>query len=425
MRLSLAAASLAVSVALLAGCSSSSQGTSSLPGSGSGSSQPMSHQGKGNPFNPAGIKGKIDPMKLVKLQVAGKLPAPAVHKVMQNILKTLETKSRPNLKFHRNVSVGAWALNNDYSYMLGLKKNLKKTVTAVNTESNGCYYPVTVKADSASNAWVGCEYNSDFAGAQAQEYNSSGTVTNTYSWSASCPPSTYCYEAFGIGFDQGESTTTVVDGNTESFVYYCEETYPYSCFEDEGAGFFTWPRGNPSATPTEINLYGVTDSGNNVIYEVGYLDVDPSGNVYFTYDGCENAYPYDCGFGLDQVSDTGGTPTALIYPGGIEFWGGVYVSNSGAALNVIDQELRTSTQYVLPYTGATNFTLGPTATNIFGSGDPIQGTFNSAGAAFAAGDAYGWIDKVTVSGDTSKAIANINCSDGCFGTTFKPSDRTW
>ena len=94
-------------------------------------------------------------------------------------------------------------------------------------------------------------------------------------------------------------------------------------------------------------------------------------------------------------------------------------------LNVIDQDARENAQYSLPFSPseAPFNILGPTPTNLFGFGDPIQGTFNSGSTKFAVGDAYGWIDSATVSTNSWKANANINCSDGCFGTTYQPSDR--
>jgi hypothetical protein len=429
MRLSSAtAASVALAAALLAGCSASYPGTSAVPSSTSGFTQPMGAHGQRNPFDPAAFRGKMTPLRLVKLQEAGKLAAPAKHKIMEQILKTIRTKERPQYRFHPNAAVGAWALNNNFSYMLGFKKNLKKEVTAVNVESDGCYSPVTVKVDSNEDANVACELNSSFNGSAAQSYSSSGVLKNTYAWSVSCPPSYDCEEAYGYGFDQGESSNYVFSGNTESEVEYCEEMYPYTCYFDEGAGFYYWPKGSPSASSTQINLYDIEDGGGNLIYEVGYFDVDKNNNIYFTYYGCEQAYPYNCGYGLDELANAtnpSSTPTELLGPGSIELWGGIYVSNGGATLNIIDQDLRTNSQYALPWTGSLVTSLGPTPTNIFGYGDPIQGTFNSGGSAMAIGDAYGWLDKIRVTGDVNKAIPGLNCTDGCFGTSYSPSDRTW
>ncbi len=426
-------ASVAVAAALLAGCSTSSQGTSALPGSGSGSSQPMGHsQGHhGNPYSPFMIKGKMSELSELKYQVAGKLPAPAVPRAMKQLLKNYENSKRPALKFHRNSHVGAWAINSDFGYMLGFKANLKKGVTAVDLESNGCGYdPVTVKVDSSSSAWAVCSYNNDFSGSTVQQYSSTGVLQNTYSWSYNgCPYGYYCEFSEAEGFDSGISSNTVYGANTFSEAYYCVEVYYYPCYFVEGTGYVYWPKGSPSSSATQVSLYETLDSGNNYIYEVGYMDADANNNLYFTYDGCESSYPYTCGFGLDEMSNANspspGTPVSLLSPGSIGFWGGIYVSNSGATLNVVDQDARTNTQYALPWTGSPVTVLGPTATNLFGFGDPIAGGFNSGGTAMALGDAYGWLDKITVSGDVNKAIASLNCTDGCFGTAYSPSDRTW
>jgi len=219
MRFSIAAASLAVSVALLAGCSSSSQGVSALPGGGASSSQPMGGHGHG-PFQPQVIHGKMDLVRALKMQIAGKLPAPARAHALQAILKTIQGHNRPNFGHHPGGAVGAWVLNEPNSYLLGLKANLKKSVTAVNLFSNGCEEPTTVKVDSAKNAYVACVFNTAFDGATVQEYGSTGTLENNYNWTApACPPSTFCEEQFGEGFDSGASSTNVYAANTETVTY--------------------------------------------------------------------------------------------------------------------------------------------------------------------------------------------------------------
>ena len=39
------------------------------------------------------------------------------------------------------------------------------------------------------------------------------------------------------------------------------------------------------------------------------------------------------------------------------------------------------------------------------------------------GDAYGWLDGITVKSNTAKVIATADCSSGCQGAAFTPSDK--
>ena len=134
-------------------------------------------------------------------------------------------------------------------------------------------------------------------------------------------------------------------------------------------------KGHASAQPTvnPFNLSGITLNGS------GYLDADASGDVYYTYNGCENASPNTCGYGLAEYANAtspSGAQTVLLPPGSIGTFGGVTISNHGKTLNVIDQIARTVTQYALPWTGVPLRTLGPTMTPPFGVGDPVTGGFN-------------------------------------------------
>src|SRR5690242_19669388 len=106
MRVSLAAAACVVLVALLAGCSTSSQGTSTMPSSvgisgGGGASDFLrggNHQGI-NPF--AGVHGKLTLDKLFKLQLEGKLHRVAPRKVLEAEIKILRQHgARPQLRFN-------------------------------------------------------------------------------------------------------------------------------------------------------------------------------------------------------------------------------------------------------------------------------------------------------------------------------------
>jgi hypothetical protein len=412
MRFSFATASLAVSVALLVGCSAS-QGTSSLPGS-SGVSQSSSVGS--HAFHPyQHPNGKLSPTQLLKDEIAGKLPRPVTLKNLKWQLKQIQGQARP--RYHLSpagASVAAWASVTDYGYLIGQNKKLKKTIAAVDVESNGCYYPITVKVDHMGNVWTACEYNSSFEVGQAQEYTAGGTLSNSYAMG--CPVTSCSYYLFGASFDQGENSTNVVVG-----AEYIEWDGEYG--SGDGTGYQVYPLNSPSATPTFNDVYENGNGGVD-IDEVGYLDVDNSGNVYFTFEGCDSAYPYTCGYGLAEstTSTTNGSYTVLLAPGSIGFWGGVYVAGGGSTLDVIDQDTRMVTPYALPWTGSAGAALGPTKTNALGVGDPVAGGWNSTDSTMAIGDAYGWLDSIT-SGNKVKTAATINCSDGCEGAAFTPSDK--
>lgn len=429
MRLSLATAACVVSFALLAGCSGSPQGTA-LPGgpsTGSASHQiPPQHQVISHNSLP---HGKMNIIKALKMQLAGKLASPVSKEALKKIIKAMETQKRPHWKYNHvaPAHIGAWALNEAFGYMLGLKPNLKKTTTAVDLTSNGCEEPVTAKEDANNNVWVGCAYDGSFEGPVAQQYNSVGRLLNSYDTGtgSACNPSWYYCFNEADGFDEGQSSNKVWVTQTQGELYYCPTSFD-TCYEDLTAGLYNFPLGSPSASPTFINLYG-TEVGGYPIYAVGYADVDSSNNVYFTYEACTyfyESYCFEVATGLAEYT-SGGSVVGLLPAGSIGFWGGVYVSGGGTVLNVIDQDSRENSQYSLPFTpsSAPFNILGPTATNLFGLGDPIQGTFNSTSSKMAVGDAYGWIDSGVVSTNTWKGVGNINCTDGCFGTTYQPSDR--
>lgn len=423
MRFSLVTAACAISCALLAGCSGSSQGQSALlnlPSAGSAArgSLPPAHQQASRQAMPEMM------LKALKLQLAGKLPSPFTKAALRHIYKEVSTQKRPSYHLPRQANgVAAWAVDTPFGYMVGMKGNVKKLVTAVDVESNGCYEPLTVKEDAGNNAWVNCEINSQNTAGAAQEYSSTGALENTYSnpsVTIPCQPSWTICQVSGYSFDEATNSQYVVVATTSASTFYCPVSFFY-CYYDNNSGFSVWPAGNSTAVPTFVSLYEITDSAGNTIDNPGYLDMDSSNNVYFTYVGLSSA---GCsGYGLDVVPVTGGTPTALINPCGIGFWGGVYSAQNGAQINVIDQDTRSNYQYAIPWTGTPSKTLGPTMTNPFGYGDPIQGTFNAGSTKMAIGDSYGWIDAGTVSTNKWAAKSTTACTGGCSGVTYQPSDR--
>ena len=207
MRLSMATAiSVALAASLFAGCSTSSQGTSALPGSSSAGA-PMGH-GAGAP-NWQIPHGKISPLQRLKMQIAGKLPGPATRGALKWQLGRLQGHARPHYRFHPNIAAKMWSDDTDFGYLLGLSKKFK-TLSAINTEADGCYDPITVKIDHSHNIWTACEANSTFEAGAAQEYSSSGTALGTYN--VGCPtniPPSQCAYFFSETFDQFENSSYV------------------------------------------------------------------------------------------------------------------------------------------------------------------------------------------------------------------------
>jgi len=408
MRLSKATvkvASFVVLGAMLAACSSSPQGVGSLP-SGSSSLTQSSHMDRGN--MPHG------PMELLKQQAEGKIAGPVPRARLREQLKQLEQHPKLHIPVrHDGKKVAEWVTNTNYSYLLGMTKNAKANVVATNTQSNGCYYPVTVKVDHNGHAWVACEYNSSFEGGAAQEYSSNGTLMSSYNAGPPGGCSGSCYFD-GYGFDQGENSSIVVD---ELSYYFAESCNP-SCTYSSGNGFEYWPVGSPSSSPTIINtsVYGI-----ETVY---YMDVDSSNNIYFDYFGCQNVYPYTCGYGLAEIQDATGSQTfvSILPEGSLGFAGGVYVGGGGSTLSVTDQDARTIAQYSLPGLTA-GAVLGPTLENAFGCGDPVSGGYNKTDTQQADGDACGWVDQGVVASNKWKATAGIDFTGGPEGAAFTPSDK--
>lgn len=148
MQLSKASAGVALSVALLAGCSSSSQGTPSLPNSSSVSpALTQTHQASAEL-----AQGRIDPMKLLELQAEGKLGGPVPRVESQRMRKYLSAHPHPQIKVdHHGGRVVLWVTNTEYSYLLGLNKSYVAT-KSVNTGDNGCYEPVRSKSTRSETA---------------------------------------------------------------------------------------------------------------------------------------------------------------------------------------------------------------------------------------------------------------------------------
>jgi hypothetical protein len=420
MRLSKGTASHALVIALaalFAGCSSTSPGSQSLPlGSAPlGSAQSAARRPCIDPgFVP---KGRMTPSKLLRLQADCKLAGSVPAAVLRRQLAEVQSHRRPTFgeltHRHSSPSIGLWTTNTDFGYLFGQTANGSTTVAAIDTEFDACFVPVTVKVDANQNVWVACELNADNenedTGGAIQEYNSKGHFANRYAYSVCVTDYTSC---FGYGFDGSANSKDVF----ATVTYYFTES---SSVSETGSGFEYWPLGKPSATPTLISLpYG------DPVYDVYYMDLDNKGNIWFDYAGCIGS---NCGYGLaeEKTPTTAPTFVPILAVGSIGFPGGVYVSDKGKVLNVLDQEARTISQYHLPLSpsGTPFKVLGPTVANSADYGDPVSGGFNQKETAFTAGDAYGWLDTGEVSPNAWHAAFNLNFAFGVEGAAYTPSDR--
>ena len=278
----------------------------------------------------------------------------------------------------------------------------KAVVTSVNVESNGCYYPITVKVDHAGNVWTACEYDAAFTGGSVQEYTSAGVQASAYDESApQCSTKATCTFS-GYGFDEANDATNVFDTLATFSLSVCLK----KCTVTSGSGFEYWAAGSPSATPTLIALpYGTP------VKEVYYMDLDPAGNIWFDYYGCVSA---TCGYGLAKLRSRRPRrgPSFRFCRRERSDFRRLYVSGGGTTLNVTDELARTIAQYALPVSpsGTPADTLGPTPPNLFGCGDPVSGAFNKTDTLQTDGDPCGWVDIGKVSANKWKAVGGINYS---------------
>lgn len=357
--------------------------------------------------------------ELLRLQAEGKIASPITPAAAKWEYKTVTSGKRPAFHVQSGGVPTMWLSNTGYSYLIG-RDSRNKTVVAVDTSKNNCYDADTVKVDHQGHVWLACQLNASFESGSAQEYDGSGTLLTTYN--AGCPTNiaaSLCAIFFSGTVDQAQSATHEFVGLS----YYVSCDPVYNCASVNGGGVEYWKTGHSSDQPTvnPFNLSGITLNGS------GYLDSDASGNVYYTYNGCLNASPYTCGYGLAEYANAtspSGSQTVLLPPGSIGTFGGVNISNHGKVLNVLDQISRTVTQYALPWTGVPLRTLGPTLTNTPGAGDPVSGGFNHKDTKMIIGDAYGWLDEITAKTNTVKIrAAGEECAGGCHGAAYTPSDK--
>jgi hypothetical protein len=354
------------------------------------------------------------PSNLLELQLEGRMPAPIPPDALRLALNR-RGGVRPQLAFHAGAKVGLWASDTNFDYLLGQDASGGKTVTAIDLSKNSCYSPVALKVDHAGTVWVGCELTSlSGTNGAVQEYSGAGMLKKQYL--PACPsPVSECKSFSGYGYDSGLDS----HGNVfASLNLYDIEICNPSCTQNLSAGFEWWPKG--SSTPRLISV------GTNCspVCGVGFMDVDASGNLWFTLSGYKNS---TYGFGLGEIQNPTKSPKfTMVEPiGTYGFFGGVYVSNRGKTLNVIDQKARTVSQYRLPLSpsGTPFKVLGPTPQNAFGIGDPVSGGFNEAETKMAIGDTGGWFDIGKVSSNLWSEVSNPNFYSGIEGAAYTPSDK--
>ncbi|HEY2553712.1 MAG TPA: hypothetical protein VGI15_00550 [Candidatus Cybelea sp.] len=353
---------------------------------------------------------------LLQMQLDGTREAPIPQAALRSGLRHPERPRTP-LPFVAPAKIGLWASDTNFNYLLGQDSTGRKTVTALDLSQNSCYDPLALKVDRARDVWVACELTSLSAtNGAVQEYSGAGLFQKQYL--PACPTHVSGCQSFsGYGFDSGLDA----HGNVfASLNLYSMETCNPTCSNGLGAGFEWWPKGNPSAAPRLIS----TGANCSPICGVGYMDVDASGNLWFTFSGYSGTI---YGFGLGEVTSPTTKPKlAIVLPiGTYGFFGGVYASGGGKTLNVIDQKALTIAQYHLPLStsGKPFNVLGPTQLNAFGIGDPVSGGFNRNDSRMAIGDTGGWLDIGKVSTNSWSDVANPNFYSGIDGAAYTPSDK--
>jgi hypothetical protein len=400
---SLGIPALASAVLFFAGCAGSV--SPSAPGVSGASNDRM-----------ALVQSPKSPAQLLELQAAGRLQGPVPAERARLQLQELQA-GRPQIHASKKGKVAIWATDTNFNYLLGQTANGRNTVTAVDLSRNFCLSPVGVRVDKSKNVWVACELTSPSATAGAlQQYDGAGNIQKQYL--PACPVSVEgCTQFQGYGWDSGiDSKGDVI----ASLNLYSIELCNPSCNSSLGAGFELWPKGKSTSQPALIS----TGANCAPICGVGFMDVDASNNIWFTFSGYEGT---TYGFGLGEVTNVTTKPAlSIVEPiGTYGFFGGVYTSNKGNTLNVVDQKSRTISQYHLPLStnGKPFNVLGPVPQNAFGIGDPVTGGFNKNDTKLALGDTGGWLDLGAVPENTWSLIASPNFYTGLEGAAYTPSDK--
>lgn len=367
-------------------------------------------------------KGGLTPLKLLELQSEGKLPSWISRPLLQRMIEAREGP-RPHLDVRQDAGrVAVWTSNARDDYLIGLSK-WHKTVAVIDTASNGCQMPFTVKVDHERNVWTACALNGSSlnpsSGGAIQEYSRAGFLKKSYAAVPPCNPRAGCRYAFAYINDGGKFGEHVFGALSLAGVQMC---YSGDCAWQYFTGFIYWAAASPSG---KIKNLPLPSPG---VETVGFMDFDKYGNIWFDYYGCQSRE--SCGYALGEITN----PTSpsfgfnlILTPRSFDSCPeGIYVSEHGGAetLNVTDTCSREIYQYRMPVTPKSKpfNALGPTPTD-HGNGEPLSGGFNKTDTSVAQADAYGWLDIGNVADNGWKAAANLYTVPYLLGAAYTPSDK--
>lgn len=349
MRLSLATASLAISTALLAACSTSPQGTSSLPGS--------SQQGATRTQSAA-----LRPATHLTRDQAAHL---RVSVLPQGALEHARPAHAPHIDGSGTPS--AW-LTDDAGYIWGLKdtKLHGPSGTKIVTYLSDCSGAEGGIVDHGGRLVVACTNTGSVNIYNKGNYTGPANVVLNQDTSSS-----FYFPGGAFEDSKGNIYTT----NLYSY-YDCSP----SCIFAEG-NIVWWKTSNqangayPSGAYTDPNMY-----------EDFFADVDSRGKVYL--DGFNQSFLPE----VDRISGIRRSSASATDLGiALNFPGGIYVTGSNE-LSVIDQGCyacgnASVTLYSLPFTGA--IVTGPLVPpqNNTNTCDPIAGGYNYSKTKVLIGDA--------------------------------------
>lgn len=429
MHLSLATAvSIALAAGLFAGCSTTQQGSSALPGSSSvGQSHHVGSMGfkGGVPQYP---KGPMTRERMLKWFIAGKMLGTTSRENMVRDLKALEAaKGRSHPAFHPDkAAVRIWT-NNPYEDEIIGTDNIGKGVvgTSITTTANGCYAGMGIKVDHNKNIWESCSETTVGSSLMTiggvSEYDKSGNPLALYN--GGCPtniPVSQCANFSGYGLDVATTQSTVfVSDEYMEAQYTCNGSqcgsnpnctyqpyhYDWACYAIY-SGFEYWPSGSPTTQPTMIDL--TTLIPGSTVYNTSYFDVDSAGNIWTYAYGATGSVS---GTGIVEITNPTTSPVATVAVpfgsmSGQYYWGMSYVSNHGAVLNVTDPFAASTYQYNLSpsFTGTPFNTLGPVGS------EPLLGGFNKYDTRLVQADVTysGQLDFVMVSTNTGTTATNAH-----------------
>jgi hypothetical protein len=346
---------------------------------------------------------------MLKLQLAGKIPSALRRPVLEHILKEVERHARPEVRFEPGAVVGTWVSSGYFGYIFGQNKEGSATVTAIDTVANGCYYNYGIKVDHGRNLWTSCYNNAYAEGGAVQEYApGSGTPSNTYYDEYTCGGSCAFY-----GFANDVAT------DSSGHVFAANE-FSELCGAS-GCAYYTFPISWWHAGSSGSAAVGIADSDFENAY---YLDTDRSGNLYVDGYGCTATSV--CGYLIDEIKrPASASPTIVnLIPPRNTYLQGLYVSNAGTILNVVEPDARKIARYTLPFVPSKKPAfLGPTIEDYAGYGSPVDGGFNAGDSRMVLGDAWGWLDAGNVAKNKWTGVVGINTNQDDLSAQSVPSDK--